>query len=287
MSMPPIRICLLSFVAVFFSLKLVSAAETSKAPVVAPIPEDLRKQFRLDKVYKKHVSLSGFPIVASGKVSDEALQEAAHLIGKMLEKRPDILKMLAKNKVRFTVMAVTEMTTDVPEHSDLTPKNYWDRRARGLGATRSRPSVSCGEENLLNLRGDPYSTENILIHEFGHAIHQMGLNSLDKNFDRKLRQTYTRAKEKGLWKGKYAATNHSEYWAEGVQSYFGTNRENDNDHNHVNTRKELKEYDPDLYQMIDEAFLQNPYQYQRFDARFPERAKELREKMPRFRFRAP
>ena len=40
----------------------------------------------------------------------------------------------------------------------------------------------------------------------------------------------------GLWKGKYAAVNHHEYFAEGVQSWFDDNRENDHDHNHVNTR---------------------------------------------------
>ena len=50
--------------------------------------------------------------------------------------------------------------------------------------------------------------------------------------------------EEGLWKGKYAATNFHEYWAEGVQSWFDTNRENDHDHNHVNTREELKDVRP-------------------------------------------
>ena len=33
--------------------------------------------------------------------------------------------------------------------------------------------------------------------------------------------------------------NHHEYFAEGVQSWFDNNRENDHDHNHVNTRAEL------------------------------------------------
>ena len=58
----------------------------------------------------------------------------------------------------------------------------------------------------------------------------------------------------GLWKGKYAATNHHEYFAEGVQSWFDNNRENDHDHNHVNTRAELIEYDPGLAAMCREVF---------------------------------
>ena len=40
--------------------------------------------------------------------------------------------------------------------------------------------------------------------------------------------------------------NDREYFAEGVQSWFDNNREPDHDHNHVNTRAELIEYDPAL-----------------------------------------
>jgi hypothetical protein len=44
----------------------------------------------------------------------------------------------------------------------------------------------------------------------------------------------------------YAATNRAEYWAEGVQAWFDTNRTMDHDHNHIHTRDQLKEYDPEL-----------------------------------------
>jgi hypothetical protein len=57
-----------------------------------------------------------------------------------------------------------------------------------------------------------------------------------------------------LWAGKYASVNHHEYFAEGVQSWFDDNRENDHDHNHVNTRKELQEYDPGLAEICHEVF---------------------------------
>jgi hypothetical protein len=58
----------------------------------------------------------------------------------------------------------------------------------------------------------------------------------------------------GLWKGKYASVNHHEYFAEGVQSWFDNNRVNDHDHNHVNTRALLLEYDPGLAAMCREVF---------------------------------
>lgn len=228
------------------------------AEIVSP-PAELE----LDPFYRKCILVRGFPVLGSERVHDAALREAAWLIEHMLLHRPDVLEALAAGRTRFAVMACDEMTTMIPEHRDLEPSRYWDRRARGLGATPHRPCVSCGEENLLRYPGDPYHTENILIHEFGHAIHEMGLNRLDDQFDGRLKAIYEQAMEEKLWEGKYAAVNHHEYWAEGVQSYFDTNREDDHDHNHVNTRAELAEYDPRLFSLIDEAFRQNEWRYVR------------------------
>ena len=185
----------------------------------------------------------------------------------LLADRPDVVQALIKNKVRFAVMSPKEQTTDVPEHSDLKPKDYWDKRARGLGATRYRPAVSCGEENLLNLKRDRYYNENILIHEFAHAIHEMGLNSLDPKFDARLKTIFTKAIEQGLWKKTYAATNHKEYWAEGVQSYFDCNAPAGGVHNDINTREKLAKYDPELFKIIDEVFKQSKFRYVRYDKR--------------------
>ncbi|MDP6633980.1 MAG: hypothetical protein QGG42_03710 [Phycisphaerae bacterium] len=41
----------------------------------------------------------------------------------------------------------------------------------------------------------------------------------------------------------YAGKNRSEYFAECVQNWYDTNRTMDHDHNHIHTRKQLKEYD--------------------------------------------
>ncbi len=230
-------------------------------PRVTPIPDALRKTFKLSPFYQKYVDLHGLPIVGSTNVSDYALLEAAWIVNHMLAERADVLHALASNNVRLAVMAATEYTTDIPEHSDLKDPAYWDRRARGLGATRSRPAVSCGEENLLAYPGDPYPTENILIHEFAHAIHEMALTTGPRAIDAKLRATFRKAKEAELWKGTYAASNVSEYWAEAVQSWFDTNRENDRAHNHVNTRDELRAYDPQLAKLCEEVFGDRPWRY--------------------------
>ena len=263
-----ILLILLAGLSVFASASSVVATETAQD--VAEPSEELREQFKLSPFYRKALVVEGFPIVSSEKVSDFALCEAAYIVRSMLAGRDDVLQALGKNKVRLAVMAPTELTCDIPEHSDLKPPAYWNRRARGLGSTPVRPAVSCGEENVLALPGDPYHTESIVVHEFAHAIHDMGLTSLDPMFDGRLKAIFKEAMDEGLWKGKYAASNHHEYWAEGVQSWFGTNRENDHDHNHVNTRDELKEYDPRLAKLIGETFPNNDWQYIRPDKRTEE-----------------
>lgn len=251
----------------YFLLLLSCFGSTAGDTKVQAVTADLRRQWKLSGFYEKHVDLQGFPLLSSGKVSDAALLEAAYLIEQMLGGRDDVRQALIDNRVRFVVMAPTEMTTDVPEHSDLTPKDYWDGRARGLGATHHRPAVSCGEENLLNLEGDRYPKENILIHEFAHAIHEMGLASIDKQFDARLEACFESAIASGLWKDTYAATNHKEYWAEAVQSYFDCNNPADSQHNEVNTREELAEYDPALFELIDEVFSGTPWRYVRYESR--------------------
>jgi len=251
---------------IFVCCAALTAAEAepsaSTARVTRP-PKAVVKAFDLDPFYTKYVCAAGVPIVASAKVNDFALLEAAYLVNRMLDGRPDIAAALVKNKVRVVVMGMAEFTTDVPDHSDLQPPGFWDKRARGLGATSERPATSCGEENLLHYPGDPYDAESILVHEFAHTIHHMGLNTIDPTFDRRLAETYRKAMAKGLWKGKYAANNRAEYWAEAVQSWFDTNRPPDHDHNHVDTREELKAYDPGIAKLVEEVFGDKPWRYRR------------------------
>jgi hypothetical protein len=230
------------------------------AEVAAP-PAELIQSWKLSPFYTKHLSVEGMPILASAKVSDYALQEGAFLIRHMIGNRPEILHALATNRVRFVIMAHSEMTTDVPEHSDLQPKAYWNRRARGLGATPARPAVSCGEENLLTLPGDPYWQENILIHEFAHAIHERGMSIVDPTFDQRLLAAYEHAKANGLWEGTYAMQNRSEYWAEAAQSWFDCNRANDKEHGPIDTRDKLKPYDPDVAKLLTEVYGDTPWRY--------------------------
>lgn len=206
---------------------------------------------------------AGIPVVASEKVNDYALKEAAFLIDKMIGHRPELVKAMALSGSRFAIKGIKEFTTDIPEYAWLTPKEFWDKRARGLGGSDTDPLCSCGEENLLNYPGDPYSTENILIHEFAHSVHLRGMKRVDPAFDGRLKAAYDASMAKGLWAKTYAAENYAEWFAEGTQSWFNTNREADSIHNHVNTRAELKAYDPALAAFCEEVYGDLPWRYSR------------------------
>ncbi len=234
-------------------------AAQEEPPKVTPVPEALREKFDLDPFYQKSLMLDGLPILGSAKVSDHALLEAEWIVRRLLTAHPEIFATLRKNGVRVVVMAHNEYTTDVPEQADWDRKEYWDKRARGMGGQIS----SCGEENLLAFPGDPYSTENLLIHEFAHTIHDYGLKDLVPNFDKQITAAYDKAIAAGLWKDTYAGTNAHEYWAEGVQSWFDNNRENDAIHNSIDTRAELKDYDPALAALCEKVFGDGPWRYKK------------------------
>jgi len=50
----------------------------------------------------------------------------------------------------------------------------------------------------------------------------------------------------------YAKKNKGEYFAEGFQTWFDTNRTTDHDHNHIHTREQLKVYDPGLAKLCED-----------------------------------
>jgi hypothetical protein len=215
--------------------------------------------------YTQVVHAQGYPICGSAKVNPYALKEAAYLADLMLAKRPDVRAAMIASGSRLCILAHDEFTTEQPEWAwlgkvpvpgfeSMSIKDYRDARARGMGGSATDPFCSCAEENLLAYDSDPYSTECIFIHEFAHNIHLRGLANVDATFDQRVKASYEAAMKAGLWKGKYASVNHHEYFAEGVQSWFDNNREDDHDHNHVNTRNELLTYDPGLAALCREVF---------------------------------
>lgn len=210
-----------------------------------------------DAFYQKLVNASGIPVISSEKVVDDALMIAKEIVEQMLAFRPDVRQAMMTRGAYVGIMARTEVTTDIPEHAYLAndPNTDWNQRARGLGGTPGNPISTAGEENLLCLPNDRYQGENILVHEFAHGIHLIGINLLEPGFNGELQAMYEAALGEGLWADTYAGTNRSEYWAEGVRSWFDVDqRPQPGIHNEIDTRAELKVYDPPLAALMEEYF---------------------------------
>jgi hypothetical protein len=234
--------------------------------------------FGYDPFYKKYADALGISILSSEKVPDAALLVARDIVIHMLAKRPDLRAEMVKKRMRVGIMALSESTTDIPEHrnnkrpsredirltpgekanydkpggiASMTDKEYWDKRARGLGGN----PTTCAEENLLGYPGTRYYGENIFVHEFSHAIMGQGIRTADPAFFAEIQAAYKEAMAKGLWKNHYASTNASEYWAEGSQTWFWSNYEYMDGEQRVQTPEDLQRYDPKLYELLSRVYL--------------------------------
>lgn len=219
-------------------------------------------ELKLDPFYKKYMNVNGIHVVSSWRVPDSCFYAAYVSLDALTKMMPaEVMESLTSRNTRIGIMARYEGTTDIPEHAFLANDTTinWDLRARGLGGTLHMPFSTCAEENILAYQIDKYHAEDIMIHEFAHTIHNVGISPVYPDFNDELQASLDKALAEGKWKNVYAATNIEEYWAEGVQTWFNVNAEVNNDggdgkHNKVNTREELKRYDPGLYSILARFF---------------------------------
>jgi alpha-glucosidase len=222
--------------------------------------------------YSKYINANGIPILGSENVQDEAFVRARHTIINMLAKRPDVLAQMILHNTRAAIVADEEETADLPEYSDVEDKEYFSKRGRGYGGTLEEPFSTCGEENIMrvghnlntseNHRADSWNGYDVLVHEFAHSIHLIGLRKADKDFQSKLEMLYSKALNNPLWKGTYAMSNEEEYFAEATQRWFnavtdlsdlqGLKQE-------IYTREQLKEYDPEMYELLKTIYYETQW----------------------------
>lgn len=233
-------------------------AVLAETPTITTPPAALK----LDPFYKKYMNVNGIHVVSSWRVPDSCFHAAYVSIKALTDLLPqEVLESLTSRNTRIGIMARYEGTTDIPEHAWLAKDTTlnWDVRARGLGGTLEMPFSTSAEENILAYQIDKYHAEDILIHEFAHTIHNVGISPVYPAFNEELQVSLDAALAKGRWENVYAATNIEEYWAEGVQNWFNVNAEVDTDHgdgkhNRINTRAELQRYDPGLYAILKRFF---------------------------------
>ena len=222
---------------------VVNCTESPVEPLGGPPPS-----LGLDPFYAKYLDAGGLPIVSSSAVPDEALYRAKDIIGEMLSDRADLIATMAERDVRVVVQGESMHHTELPEVGGTVGSD----NLRGFFLD---PLVVTSEENLLCYDTDPHRYGEVLIHELAHAVHFVGIEKRqDRTFSRRVEQAFQDARAAGLWDYTYAATNSVEYWAEGVEIWFGINDPPGLSGNDVNTRRELEEYDPALARLVAEVF---------------------------------
>lgn len=227
----------------------------------------------LDPFYQKYVDADGIPIVSSARAPDAALLVARDIVETELAHRPDIRDELVHEHARVGVMAIDEGTTDLPEQRDwkkparndprltrcerahydriagMTDQQYWNSRARGMGGLYTTGAA----ENLLGVPHTRYYGETILAHEFSHSI-LSAIEKVDPALYGRVEAAYRHAKAKGLWEGTYSAVTVQEYWAEGTQYWFNSNKVFELPRVFVLSDQDLKRYDPMLYAVLGEVY---------------------------------
>ena len=214
-----------------------------------------------DDFYRKTCEQSNMAIVASESVEDIAMEAAATRMAGLLSERRDLADSVAASIDGVAVIGRDQRITDLPEFEDLYtihPGTDWHRLGRSFPGTEEIPVAVGAEENLLCLESDRYEGEDMFLRDFGWTIRRFGIAIVDHDLDRDIEMAYGRAIAANLWLNTVAEVNSDMYWAEGVQSFFDANNEEtdekDQIHNHVDTRDELRAYDPFLYELLVRAF---------------------------------
>lgn len=224
--------------------------------------------------YGKHVSARGIPILSSGQVPDEALIAARDMTRGMFAYRPELAEWLSANDYRITIMAEDEALLDLPDkahwtkpsrddprltrcelkHYDVrigakTDRQYWDERARAIGGNR----MADGAEDVLGLPSSRYYGETIYVHELAHLVLD-AVQATDPELYAEVEAAYANALATGLWFEEYNTTTIQEYWAEGTQFWFDSNRIQSFEGRRILNHTDLEVYDPQLYAALAKAY---------------------------------
>jgi len=219
-------------------------------------PNNLPNSYYYSQLCTTHNNLK---VISANRASGAALERTAFLIGNVMANvDPRVAQSMNARGFRHAVMGAypSELTTHIPEHAWLGA--YWNERARGLGATVATPVGSSAEENALCHSNDRYRVEDITIHEFAHSMHLLGFALVFPTFNSELTGLYNAARAANIWgSGHYAMTDFKEYFAEGVQSYYGCNAP---DHYAPTNRDQLRRRDPNFYHFLDRYLGYNTWQ---------------------------
>lgn len=221
---------------------------------------------KLDYYTQSITTDSGIRVKANTRVAPDTLALAAAQVDVQLGRPGNgIAERMADFGCSLAVYAARENAYLIPEHRGGYDPEMYDVEGYG-GSTWNGCVSSISERNVLRTRGDAnaflntaYPNENILVHEFGHAVRLVGIETLaNKSLSDELWAAYENAYTSGRWPNTYAIGNIDEYFATLSAVWFDVMAEkpdwSDGVRSPINTRAELREYDPEAYELFAKVY---------------------------------
>ena len=212
--------------------------------------------------YTKYINAGGVVIVSSDAVPDAALTAAYRTILHLTSTRPDILQAMLPHQPRISIMGLSETASDLPEFGPRSDGEW------GLG---QMPDSSTG---LVSVRGVCYPGNeeyraNFLVHEFVHAMQNLGWPTTDPDIEDEIWEAYVAAARRGDFAKPrdeplegitpFDAYGDDEYLTHNVNAWFDLNESLPGPWVDVQigdsgppsgTKAELRARDPQLYEII-------------------------------------
>jgi hypothetical protein len=234
-------------------------------------------KFNIDPYYTKFTWAREFTVLGQS-AGNEALLKVNDTIRKMFAYRHDILKALIADGVKLVVLGKNETISDLPEYKGRDVKGL-DRLVRSVDYSPETKTLVVDETNLLRDLRDPLSSGCEVIRVMAKAMYYAtGLREVDPNwesrprgiwqqyelrvqrmdvrFDQKLKDLHEKAITAGKWKGTPGINDRADYWTWGVLAYFdatGAGMTPVGADHPITTREMLRDYDPDLFALVDET----------------------------------
>lgn len=205
-----------------------------------PFIDDLHPGF-----YETFCRIRGVDIVATHHTSTEAVYQAAKLVYHMVDERKASLVRAYPDRraMRIIVIGPGQSWDYLPEYPD------------GASTWCCPAVVPAG-----HLLGTDTPGSMVDVHEITHLVN-LGVGHADPALQRRIDAAFRSAKARGLWPfdhegeyGYYAGHNPAEYLAELNVIYRGGNPATWETVNVIDTRTELRLYDPRGYRLIEDTF---------------------------------
>ena len=248
---------------------------------VQPSVTEPPARFAIDPFFTKFTYARELPIIASGAVSDAALLRANETVRRLFAYRHDVLKAMINDGARLVILGRDEPMRALPQLRETAVKQRgWDN-ARYADYDASTKMMVVPEESLLREAVDRLAGADPVVRVLARAMYarvadrpvdpdwearsprvtqqyELRVQRLDMRFRDRLQALFEQAvSEKKLWQGTPAANDAVTYWASGVEAYFdatGTGQPQVGAERPITTREQLRQYDPELFKLVDETF---------------------------------